>query len=157
MTNNHFWVLEENSLRQDLRKLLKAVCEIIVEIIVVDGTSFMLYDPQKESLSVILSMEGDEKLAKEKIGISVKLGERVAGRVAQEKEPILIIGDASKDSRFSHFSKYQEIYSGISVPVTSGEKLIGVLNAKRTRSSRTLSTDDLKLLEKIAAILGRYF
>jgi len=157
MMNNHFWVFDENSLRQDLRKLVKAVCEIMVEIVMVDGASFMLYDIRKESLSVIVSMEGDEKLAREKIGIAVKLGDRVAGKVAQEKEPILIMGDVSKDERFSNFKKYQEIYSGISVPVTAGNRLIGVLNAKRTRSAHPLTTDDLKMLEKIAAILGKYF
>jgi len=147
-----------DSSRLDLtkQKIAEVIIEVLSEVLKIDGSSIMFADENGEEIVIVVSAEKEEQEAKRKIGLAVKSGERVAGRAFKNNEPILIIGDVSKDERFQELKKYEEIYSGMSVPIRKEGSVIGVLNAKRTKSSEPLSTDDLKFVEKVATVLGKY-
>lgn len=87
-----------------------------------------------------------------KIGIAIKIGERVAGKCAQSGEPIIIVGDVNKDSRFSGIQKFREIKSGASVPVMKEGKIKGVINVSRTESAAPITKDDVD----VVAVVGKY-
>ena len=154
---NLSYATDKKHLSSQQQKIVKLLLEVLCEILGTDGASFMLRDEETENLIITVIAERNEDTAKRKLGIKVKIGSRICGRTAENKEPILVVGDISQDQRFNNLKEYEEIYSGMSVPVLKGDKLIGVMNAKRAKSAKPLNTDDIKLAEKIARVLGANF
>jgi len=136
------------------RKMLEAVLKILTGILKADGCSFMLRDESTDEIEIVASGEPSSEVASRKLGIRIKVGERVAGRSASEKKPFLIVGDISQNKEFEHLKKYEEISSGLSVPVIKGGKVIGVLNAKKTSSREILTQQDLEIAKVIAGVIA---
>jgi GAF domain-containing protein len=136
-------VFDSNSIPEDSQKMAKVLIETLCRVVKVDGVTFMNLDKEKNELAITISCDKDLETAQKKLGISVKVGERVCGKAAEKKEAILVVGDIAKDSRFARLKKYEEIYSGMSVPAIKKNEVIGVLNVKRTKSNTVLTTDDL--------------
>ncbi len=137
--------LDPNSIPEDSQKMAKVLIETLCQVIKADGATFMNLDKEKNELVIVASCDRDLEVAQKKLGISVKLGERVCGKAAENKEAILVVGDIAKNPRFARLKKYEEIYSGMSVPAIKENEVIGVLNAKRTKSSEALTNKDLDI------------
>jgi len=77
--------------------------------------------------------------------ISIALGERVAGRIAQTGRPALIGGALEEDPRFSGVSSEprRKVGSSIVFPLKHGERLLGVLNLNRKHGSISFAPPDL--------------
>ncbi len=92
----------------------------------------------------------------EKVAYSIKelrIGEGIAGRVAERGEPI-IIENASKDPRISSLIfKKQGIRSFASIPLFSRTRLIGVMNIG-SLGERIISPEDERLLITIGVHMG---
>ncbi len=83
----------------------------------------------------------------------LRIGEGIAGRVAEKGEPI-IIENASKDGRISSLAfKKQGVKSFASIPLYSRTRLIGVMNIG-SFGERTISPDDERLLITIGVHMG---
>ena len=150
-----YYEFDSSKIQAENQKMIKALVDLMEEYLKIDGVSIMLEDQNGEEIVIVVSAEKEKSEAERKVGIAVKIGERVAGRAFQNNEPILIVGDVSKDERFSGIKKYEEIYSGMSVPINKEERVIGVINAKRIHSEEPLTTDDMKFVEKVASVLGK--
>jgi GAF domain-containing protein len=74
-------------------------------------------------------------------------GEGVMGWVAEHKEPVLI-PDVDEDERYVRFLEGTQ--SEMAVPMSSGDKLIGVLNVEH-RQINAFDEDDLRLLQAVAS------
>src|SRR5712671_5348075 len=61
----------------------------------------------------------------------VRFGEGIAGRVAKEGKPVLIVGRASEDPRFRGVRAHGRVHSSIVYPLMAGTRLVGVLNVSR--------------------------
>ena len=124
--------------------LLQTTVDLIAEILEVGRVSIMLVDPGASELRVAVANGFNlDEMAE----ISVRLGEGIAGRVAETGTPIMV-EDIDKDERFkaSRFAEQYETRSFISAPLRIGSRVVGVINASDKRSRETFTENDLALL-----------
>ncbi len=136
---------ESLSLIHDVEQLGKFSVEQIAGILKAQKCSFMLYDQQKEEL-YILAAHGLEESAIR--NTHKKMGESIAGIVAQKREPTLVF-NIEYDKQFQHPNRpYYPTRSFMSVPIMFGSRLLGVLNVadKLSKSWEVFSDADLKML-----------
>lgn len=126
-----------------LEKMLSIVIKLAMDALQADGGSILIYDEETQTLEVkIAEGSGKEKA----LGKKIKLGERISGYSAKVGEPIIIKGRVEDDERFKDIKSYEEIFSGISVPIIRNKKLLGVLNLKRITFKKDFTQDDIKLI-----------
>ena len=80
----------------DMETLLTAVLERIKVLIPARNWSLLLLDPQTQELFFAVTVGVDQQLVK---GVRLKLGEGIAGTVAQTRKPVFI-HEACEDERF---------------------------------------------------------
>ena len=89
-----------------------------------------------------------------------KIGEGVSGRVAKQGDPLLV-EDIATDERFAlHKRTRYRTGSFIACPITSSEKVIGVLNLNDKKNGEPFKSEDLdqaKLISLMAAVALRSF
>jgi len=81
----------------------------------------------------------------------VRVGEGIAGRVAKEGQPVLIVGRASDDPRFRDVRTHGRVHSSIVYPLMAGTRLVGVLNVSRGREHSPFRLADLDLASVFAS------
>jgi signal transduction histidine kinase/ActR/RegA family two-component response regulator len=97
------------------------------EILRADDASLMLLSESRELyIARSTSSEVDNLTA-----VRLALGERVAGRVAQQADPVVINDDIAGDGRFDGVTSLRPIRAAIVCPLTMRGELIGVLSASR--------------------------
>jgi signal transduction histidine kinase len=128
---------------------------------VVDGTR----DALRASVSSLYLLDRDEQgltlaatngLDRYQIGRAhIPMGEGVTGRVAASRTP-MVIPDVPADPRFlwvRGIDQRRFIASMLSVPLTLGEQVIGVLNVQ-TEQPHDFVEDDVRYLSDIAELLA---
>ncbi len=111
----------------DPDELYGRLVQSAMEILRADDASLMLLGENRElyiarSTSSVVDTLTATRLA---------LGERVAGRVAQQAEPALINDDVAGDGRFGGVTSLRSIRAAIVCPLTMRGELLGVLNVNR--------------------------
>jgi serine phosphatase RsbU (regulator of sigma subunit) len=140
---------------ESLDRLVPRLLDLARDVTNAEASSFLIYDPDKNVLrfaSVKDEIVGDKA---EKILIDsfeLKMGEGIAGLVAEERKP-LIIEDAQKDERF--YNKADESTGFVTrtllaVPVLHGDELLGVIEALNTKDKPHFDTADQDLLVSFA-------
>src|SRR5262249_8309131 len=87
--------------------------------------SLMLYDPEHQTLQIAAQRGIDPELAAR---VKVRLGQGIAGWVAQNRRPLLVRAREEADAvRHTDREAYNSD-SFISAPLLSNDRLIGVLN-----------------------------
>jgi len=135
----------------DMETLLTTVLERIKILIPARNWSLLLVDPQTQDLFFAVTVGLDQQLLK---GVRLKIGEGIAGTVAQTRKPI-IIHDADKDERFSQ--KVDDITgfdtrSIIALPLMVRGEVVGVFEVVNVEDPEFFREKHLPLLE----ILGDY-
>jgi HD-GYP domain-containing protein (c-di-GMP phosphodiesterase class II) len=136
---------------QDVDALLKRIGQSAEQMLVSEASSIMLLDDEKEHLYFkIATGEKGGLVTRYKI----KLGEGVAGLVAQSREPILI-NDVSTDKRFA--GRYDQISgfktkSLLCVPMVTGGELVGVLEVLNKKTPEGFTEGDKGLLDSLAGL-----
>ena len=132
----------------EIEQIRKRTIEASVKLVNCEAGSLLLFDEQSSELYFDVAL--GEKADKIKT-IRLKLGEGIAGWVAQHKESI-IINDVQNDPRFFRGADQKSGFvtkTMICVPVLMKDKLIGVLQAINKRD--TLFNDyDAELLKALA-------
>ncbi|MBI4052239.1 MAG: response regulator [Elusimicrobia bacterium] len=131
-----------------LESLLPVIVSTACKILRADDASIMLMGEDGKLGVAAAYGFNDDKYKKD----SLALGERVAGRVAQWKEPVLIWGSLAGDSRFSDVTASREVKSAIVYPLIVGKQMMGVLNANRTLRTEPFTNADLHM----AGIFGSH-
>jgi len=149
--------VSEEKLGAEKRKVVNVALKVLAGFINADGCSFMLRDETLDEIEIVAAAEPDAENANKKLGIKIKVGERVAGRAVSEKKPFLIVGEVSQNRDFAHLAKYENITSGLSVPVIKNGKAIGVINAKKLTSKEVLSQQDIETVKMIAGVVAEEF
>jgi len=103
-----------------LSELLKLVFKQLNKAIAVDGGSIGIWEEDTGEI-VIKYAEGSNW--KSALGKRFRQGERVCGYVVEKKKPVLVDGDIKKVKRFAGIKKFEEIKSGISIPMLVRGKL----------------------------------
>jgi signal transduction histidine kinase/CheY-like chemotaxis protein len=84
--------------------------------------------------------------------VSIPLGERVAGRVALDRTPVLL-QDLSKDPRFANLAPSSHVKSSIVYPLAVGDRVVGVLAFNRGERDRPFHRADLHRASLFASLV----
>lgn len=134
----------------DLQEILSAALEEVVSLLEADTGSIMLYDPDRRSLRIKVAYGLPLSVIRR---AEVKLGEGVAGWVAEHQEALLV-KNLDKDPRFRLIRRRPEVCSALCVPLLRGKQLLGVLNLTSTHPDRIFTQEDLRLLKILAGQLA---
>jgi signal transduction histidine kinase len=117
---------------KSLNDMLEHVFHLLLKILDGDSGSLMLVDRDTDGLS----FAAEHGLAsKADLNAKIKLGDKIAGWVAQSGEGQLLVGDLQNHPLFSHLPSRKELSSALCVPLRIDEKVIGVVNINRSRSA----------------------
>ena len=117
-----------------------------------DEVSLMMVEPTTSELTVT-AFAGHRDVAKVR-NARVRLGEGVAGTVAQSRTPVLL-GPEVDTKRFPGFqTKSRKIKSAMVAPIVVRNRVVGVLNASVSNTETSYSEDDLRVLCILAEHAG---
>jgi signal transduction histidine kinase len=130
----------------DVHELLDVLLPRIRNILLADTCAVLLLDEETDEL-VARSAVGIEEEVEQ--GVRVPLGKGFAGRIAANREPV-IIEDLDHADVFNPILREKKIKSMLGVPLLVGERALGVLHVG-TLVPRLFDKDDVELLELVAA------
>ncbi|NIM02956.1 GAF domain-containing protein [bacterium] len=130
-----------------LDNILKLIVTVTAEVMGSKICSLMLLDEDRKKLVVRATQSVSEEYNRKP---NVKLGEGIAGRVAQENRPISVL-DVRKDSRYVNvrIARKENLCSLLSVPLSVRGKVIGVINCY-TSSPHRFSKSEMDVLSAVA-------
>ena len=122
------------SLEETLEQLLD---ETLLQL-EAENASVMLLEPDQQTLTIKMARGLTEEVVAE---TRVKLGERISGKVAAQKKPILYPAREADESG-----------SALSVPLLKDEEVLGVLNVRQKKSGGNFSAEELSLASRFANV-----
>lgn len=136
---------------RDLEPILRVGLDSVLEMMKGNIGGVMLLDEQTNTLSYSISIGLSETYAKD---MEMRLGEGIAGKVAQNGRAILL-ENISEDPSAAHSDliKTEGLKAFLSVPLRAKDKILGVLNVA-SPMPRHFSQRDMYLLYSIGDILG---
>ncbi|MEW6040505.1 MAG: response regulator, partial [Elusimicrobiota bacterium] len=123
-----------------LDELLERIINLVIKVLKADEVSIMLFD--NESKLHISAAYGLDNEIKKKTCLSI--GERIAGKVIQERKPMLLIGGLKNYPELTDIQGRKEIKSSIVSPLIAKDKPLGVLNINRTKNEEIFSHIDMR-------------
>ncbi len=146
-----FEIVKNISSTLDVDALLKRLDSAAEKLLDCEASSIMLLDEDKEHLTFkVASGEKGGIIQKMKL----KIGQGIAGSVAQEKKP-LTVEDAAKDPRFdANIDKSSGFVtkSIACVPMFAEGELVGVMEVLNKKNGHSFNAADMDILQSIAAL-----
>lgn len=131
----------------DVDDVLRLILQSALDLLEADEGSVMLLEPDGETLKVACSKSSKSDVVE---GAEVKMGQGVAGWVAQNRESLLLAGKAPEGMFEGFETKDRQIPSAVSVPLISSEELFGVLNINAQSGEREFTEYDLRAVQLFA-------
>lgn len=130
-----------------LEELLRLIVNVTAEIMNSKISSLMLLDPDNKELMIKATQSISEEYNKKP---NIKLGEGIAGSVAQENKPICVL-DVKEDIRYKNrdIAKKEGLCSLASVPLSVKGRVIGVLNCYTSKKHK-FTKPELAVLTALA-------
>jgi len=122
---------------QEIERLPEVIVEVARRAMEADDASLMLPDSEGR-LYVAYS---SSLLAEVRAAMGGE--ERVASRIARQREPVLITNGLGGDPRFADIKDYRRVSSSIVYPLLARERLVGVLNLNRADPERPFRQVDV--------------
>ncbi|MBI4386186.1 MAG: response regulator [Elusimicrobia bacterium] len=124
-----------------LEEMLSIVAQLASQILKADDASIMTLGPDGHfEVVVAVGLDKDDVRKRSRVA----LGERVAGKVAEGKDPVIISGPIQEDARFSDVESLRDIRSSIVFPLILKGEVLGVLNANRTTNEEPFNASHLR-------------
>lgn len=138
--------------KNQLREFLSLSLDRCMKAVEAQSGSIFLFDDSKKELVLEIGHNINNINLE---GIRERLGERVAGRVALERKPILVkdIDDKCVLQITPKYSHYRS-KSFLSVPLEFAGDLIGVVNITDKSRGETFDDSDLRIVLNISRYLG---
>jgi signal transduction histidine kinase len=135
----------------DLDAILNIALDTVLEIIGAAAGGILLLDEQTQMLSYRVHRGLSAKYVEQ---VKMKLGEGIAGRVAQTGEP-LVLEDISRDQRTAYpdLVSTEGLKGFVSVPLKAKDRVVGVMNIAAHTPGR-FSVEDMYVLNSIGCQLG---
>jgi signal transduction histidine kinase len=133
---------------RNLDHLLELIVNTAIEVTDGDTASLMLLDEESGELRIAAAKGLDPKVVQE---TRVRLGEGIAGLVAQQGQPLLLPGDSNDPRLNGLMMRDQEIRSAACVPLPLAGRIIGTLNVNRTRHPQHFTRADVEALLMFAS------
>jgi len=133
----------------DLDTLLPEACRLIAEAFEYDMVGISLFDPLDASrLLQAAAYPAERRLPR---SFRVPLGRGLTGWVARHGRPLLV-NDVTREPRYIAGPGRERTRSELDVPLTLGERIIGVLNVESERPD-AFAADDVPYVQGLAAQL----
>ena len=131
-----------------VEELLGLIVNVTAEVMSSKISSLMLLDPDKKELVIRATQSVSEAYNKKP---NIKLGEGIAGLVAQAGKPICVL-DVREDERYRNqdIAKKEGLVSLVSIPLKVKERVIGVLNCYTSKKHK-FTKQELSLLTAMAS------
>jgi diguanylate cyclase (GGDEF)-like protein len=133
----------------DLKEILSIIMQQISILLQPKNWSLLLVDEEKNELYFEIIVGNNAQKIR---NLRLKVGEGIAGWVAQQGTPVLV-PDVYKDARFSpkadKLSQFKT-KSIVCVPVISKDKTIGVIELVNYCDDKEFTQDDLRILSILA-------
>jgi diguanylate cyclase (GGDEF)-like protein len=126
-----------------LPELYRYIVEGAARALDADAGSLMIKDTEADLLRVEAAV-GHE--AEALMGYTLRVGERIAGRVAQQGNGVLLQKSMDTSPHLAQYASPRPIRSAICAPLKIGDRVLGVLNMNRIENKEPLQPDDLDLL-----------
>src|SRR3954469_180042 len=110
----------------NLTQVLNIILTSALELLDAEGGSIMLLEGSDELRAVCVRGHSHAE------GARLKVGESIAGHVAQQREPLLISGPASRERFKNLVLQDAPVESALSVPLINRDEVLGVLNVHAT-------------------------
>lgn len=123
----------------EMEGLLKIIIDLSLKLLRADDVSIMLFD-EYGKLYIAISHGLDEAIKK---NTRLALGEKIAGWVAENKQPMLLINGLKDSSLFKNLPAREEIKSSIIVPLIKNDLVIGILSLNRLIVEENFTKVDL--------------
>src|SRR5437016_126278 len=133
----------------DLQKILQTIMEKISDFLRPDTWSLLMLDEKTQELYFEIAIGAGADSLKD---VRLKVGEGIAGWVAEHGEPVLA-EDATSDPHFT--SKFDELtqintQSVVCVPIKSREKVLGVIELVNYTGKASFQKEDIPILKNLA-------
>jgi len=133
--------------KSGIYEMLTMIVRMVAELLSAKIISLMLLDPSREELFIKVSYGLDPWIVDQ---TRVRVGEGIAGKVAETGEPLLI-DDIEENGVYSTPNNPQyETMSLLSVPLLLGDVVVGVINVNNKTSGVPFTEDDMNLLQSFA-------
>ena len=150
------YISDQIGTKTEVHEMLTLIVRMIAELLSAKIVSLMLVNETRSELFIKVSYGLDEKVVEE---ARVKIGEGIAGIVAETGMPLLIDNIEQNDIFTSQNNPQYETMSLLSVPISLGDVIIGVINVNNKTSGEPFNQDDMNLIlsfaERISTALGR--
>lgn len=123
----------------DREEVLRKTVQAALQQSQANEASVQLFREQDQSLEIV-RVEGGER--KHLLGVHVPLDGPISGWVAQNRETLILPGEV-QDPRFHPVKPRSDIRFAVSMPMTSGNRLVGVINVNLTKPS-TMTQGQIK-------------
>ena len=143
-------ILRALDLLLDFQKLADWVLDSAMRISTAVSGSLMLLKEEKPVLSIVASRGLKDIAVRHR---RQRVGEGIAGRVAEDGEPLLLVGTVG-DPKLKPMGARPEIRSSVSVPLVADSGVVGVLNLNSDPVGRHFNEDDLEKVGAFGRQLG---
>ena len=144
---------------ESLQNLVPTLLSLAREVTSAEASSFLIYDPELEVLRFANIQDqsiSDRSKLSLKESIVIRMGEGIACKAAQSKQPI-IINDAQKNPQF--YNKVDKstgfiTRSILAVPVLDKGELLGVIEAINAKNKDCFDTSERDLLVSLSNLVA---
>lgn len=146
-----FQVTTALNLQLRLDVILEIIVRRVVSALKAQQASIMLYDAETGVLETRASYGLESEFAR---NAKKKLGEGIAGWVAQQNQPLLLSERRPPGDLGQHYKRERNITSALSLPLRVGVRCIGVLNVNRINFPISFEDHHRELLMMFAEHVG---
>jgi signal transduction histidine kinase len=139
------------NLQLQLEDILEIVVRRVVSTLQAQQASIMILDPATGVLETRASYGLESEFAR---NARKKLGEGVAGWVAERREAVQLDAGGGMGAFQSQHKTNRNITSALSLPLLVGERCVGVLNVNRINHPETFQDHHLEVLQLFAGHVG---
>ena len=146
-----FQVSTTLNLQLQLNVILEIIVRRVVSTLRAQQASIMIYNPEEGVLETRASYGLESEFAR---NARTRLGEGIAGWVAERKEAVLLNDSSTNPQLGRHFKSDRNITSSLSLPLRLGERVVGVLNVNRINNSERFTEHHRDMLRMFAEHVG---
>ena len=146
-----FQVSTTLNLQLQLNVILEIIVRRVVSTLRAQQSSIMIYNAEEGVLETRASYGLESEFAR---NARARLGEGIAGWVAERKEAVLLNDSSTNPHLGKHFKSDRNITSSLSLPLRLGDRVVGVLNVNRINNSERFTEHHREMLRMFAEHVG---
>lgn len=146
------YIAEVVDARDQLHEMIELIVKMIAELLQARIVSLMLLDKTRSELFIKMSYGLDQWVVDH---TRVKMGEGIAGRVAESGVPLLIDNIEENEVYSCPNNPQYDTMSLLSVPLVVNDVIVGVINVNNKTDGCAFAQDDLNLLSSFSERISR--